>query len=542
MEDQTINNPALHDSPGANPLDAGYAIWDQYVVQRRLEAYSGEADLYLCQYRGKRFVARVYRRKFAIRPEDAQALRRIESVHVARLVETGTLDGFPVEILPYFQNGSLQGRRFEADELMRTIIPNINEGLHALHRAGILHKHLKPSNIMLDDDGRTAVITNPGIRSSFEGSISPAAAGAGAAPEYAAPETFRNVYDEGSDYYAFGITLYELFCGHTPHAEPRSEENGQAASAQPIPFPEDMPARLRELIAALTYCDSAHREDKSDPNRRWTYEEVCRCLRGEPLAIPDEDAANAEKRAVPAYPFMGKAFVDTASLAAALAINWEEGKRQLCRGQITAHFRAFDPVLARKCQAAEEEAARKNGKDDLIYWQLLYQLDSNMKGFYWKESAFESLTVFGKDVLERLWDRDASQFGLYDSVLSEKLLSRYLSTADPQNEESRKAAEAIEDAYELEKNNGTDGLRTYYLMADTLSGQKLLLLNGQQFRTVGELAAYMRSALDESFAGFKSLCHRLVDYDGNPDPQLEAWLLAIGKQRELEDWRASMNE
>ena len=46
----------------------------------------------------------------------------------------------------------------------------------------------------------------------------------------------------------------------------------------------------------------------------------------------------------------------------------------------------------------------------------------------------------------------------------------------------------------------------------------------------------------ESFEKFESLCHRLVDYDGNLDFQLETWLMAIGKQKEIEIWRASMNE
>ena len=52
----------------------------------------------------------------------------------------------------------------------------------------------------------------------------------------------------------------------------------------------------------------------------------------------------------------------------------------------------------------------------------------------------------------------------------------------------------------------------------------------------------MRSVLDQSFEKFESLCHRLVDYDGNLDFQLETWLMAIGKQKELETWRVSMNE
>ena len=51
----------------------------------------------------------------------------------------------------------------------------------------------------------------------------------------------------------------------------------------------------------------------------------------------------------------------------------------------------------------------------------------------------------------------------------------------------------------------------------------------------------MRSVLEESFERFESLCHKLVDYDGNLDFQLETWLIAIGKQKEIDEWRTSMN-
>ena len=47
--------------------------------------------------------------------------------------------------------------------------------------------------------------------------------------------------------------------------------------------------------------------------------------------------------------------------------------------------------------------------------------------------------------------------------------------------------------------------------------------------------------LDESFEKFESLCHKLVDYDGNLDLQLETWLIATGKQKEIEKWRESIS-
>lgn len=129
----------------------GSMVLDKYVIIRQMEVASGEADLYLCVYNDIQYVAKIYKRQFAVKQEVINALLKIDSPYVAKLYETGTYQGFPVEILPYYENGSLQGKTFSEDELIRKIIPNINEGLHALHSAGIIHKDLKPSNLMLNE-------------------------------------------------------------------------------------------------------------------------------------------------------------------------------------------------------------------------------------------------------------------------------------------------------------------------------------------------------------------------------------------------------
>ncbi len=563
MDSRTVINPALQQSaqtvinneiveeynrqnninnPDTTLVCDGAMILGKYIVKRQLEVASGEADLYLCSCEGGQYVAKIYKRQFAIKQEVIDALLKIDSPYVAKLYETGSHNGFPVEILPYYENGSLQGKTFSEDELVREIIPNINEGLHAIHSAGIIHKDLKPSNIMLNSDGETVSIIDFGISSAVEGNNTILVTKTGMTPEYSAPETFKNIFYEGSDYYSFGITLFELFCGYTPYANMQPEEIEQYVSVQRIPFPENMTPLMQDFISALTYYDISYRKNKNNPNRRWTYEEVRKWLDGEPLVIPGEGVGNVGKGAMPAYQFLGESYTDPAQLVSAFAKNWEDGKKQLFRGYITSHFRAYNQDIARKCQAAEEEAGRENGRDDIIFWKLLYQIHPKLKGFYWKGQTFESLPAFGRDVLEKLWDRDHSQFHYYASILGEKLLSQYVLQAQPKNEKLKKAAAAIEDSFEFEKTNGTDMLRTYYLMAYTLSGQKLLLLNGEQFRTVGELAGYMRSVLDESYDRFESLCHQLIDYDGNLDFQLETWLIAIGKQNEIDKWRQSMNE
>jgi serine/threonine protein kinase len=538
QDEQRIDSgPSAHDL-----LEAGTCLCGKYTVERRMDVASGEADLYLCSYRNDRYVAKLYKRPAAIKQDVAERLLQIDSPFVARLFEASTHNDRPVEILRCYKNGSLQGKIFSLDELVRMVIPNINEGLRVLHQAGIIHKDLKPSNIMMADDGQSVAIIDFGISSVMSDTGSVIVTKTGMTPEYAAPETFKNLFLEESDYYSLGITLFELFTGYAPYAHMSLEEIAQYVSVQRIPFPDSMPALLSDFISALTYYDITSRGNKNNPNRRWTYAEVKKWLAGESLVIPGEGVGNAGKGAMPPYPFMNALITDPRILVEAFAKHWEEGKKHLFRGLISAHFRIFDQEITRQCLDAEEDASRTNGKDDIIFWKLLYTLNPNLKGFYWKGRTFESLPALGRDVLDHLWEKDKSQDKYYETVLSEKLLTAYAALAAPKNEPLKRAAAAIEESYQLEKIEHTNLIKTFYLMAYTLSGQKLLNLEGQQFRTVGELAGYMREQLEASFEAFERLCHQLVDYDGNLDIQLEMWLVTIGKKNELENWRALMRE
>ena len=144
-------------------------------------------------------------------------------------------------------------------------------------------------------------------------------------------------------------------------------------------------------------------------------------------------------------------------------------------------------------------------------------------------------------MLEKLWDQDHSDDAFLREILKEHVLSAYVSDVSGDNGRLMKAAEALEAAYDLEEAEGTDGRRAFWLSAFTLSGQKLLMADGEQFRTPGELAGYMRKLLNSSYKRFASFCHQLADADGTPDPQLEAWLTVLGRQEELKKWRESLD-
>lgn len=198
-------------------IQKGTVLCDDYIVNGKLDIPTGEADLYLCTKKRQTYVAKVYRRKSAIKDEIIKKLLSINSPYVAKIYASGSFNGFPVEILPYYKNGSLKGEKFTLEELREEVIPSLNEGLHALHEVGIIHKDLKPSNIMLSDDGQSVAIIDFGISSVRENDATVVVTRTGMTPEYSAPETFRNAFLEESDYYSLGITIFELYYGKTPY-------------------------------------------------------------------------------------------------------------------------------------------------------------------------------------------------------------------------------------------------------------------------------------------------------------------------------------
>lgn len=80
----------------------------------------------------------------------------------------------------------------------------------------------------------------------------------------------------------------------------------------------------------------------------------------------------------------------------------------------------------------------------------------------------------------------------------------------------------------------------YYVMAYLLSGQKLFAIGEKRLKTVTELTAHMKGLLDSSYWEFEEFCHTLIDCDGILDVQLESWLIALGKRKELNAWRSQL--
>ena len=547
--DSTVINNELMQSTEINPdilseivnVSSGTVLGKKYTIIESLCLSSGEADLYICAHNNKKYVAKVYKRKHAVKDEIVNVLKSIDSPYVAKLYDAGTYEGHQYEILPYFKNGSLRGKKYTLTELRTMIIPDINEGLKVLHSKDIIHKDLKPSNIMISDDGKSIAIIDFGISSVVDEGNTVLVTQTGMTPEYSAPETFRNLYHEVSDYYSFGITIYELFTGYTPYKNMNADEIARFTAIQRIPFPKDMPKDLQDLISAMTYFDITNRNNKSNPNRRWSYEEVKKWCIGVKQSIPGEGIISNVQLNIPPYRFLGREYRDVPELVTALALNWNDGKKQLYRGLLSGFFKNYNPEVAGYCMDAEDELSEKKDNEDRIFWNLLYKLNPYLVNFYWKGQSFESVPQLGYDMLQHLWNNDKSQYEYWNSILENKLLSSYLKNKSIQNIKLYNAVSALESSKALTKKNSRDILLTYYTMAYLISGQRILNIDNKILNSVNELTSYMNTLLVSSYDEFEDFCQKLLETDDKLNVQFEAWLISLGKREQLERWKQQLS-
>ncbi|MBX9624596.1 MAG: serine/threonine protein kinase, partial [Gemmataceae bacterium] len=150
------------------------------------------------------------------------AARGIDHPHVVRAIEYCAAGPQPFLVLEYVDGESL-GQRVERDgpmpedEAVR-LVGQVCDGLGRAHKQGLVHRDVKPDNILVTRDG-VAKLTDLGLVKEIDADLNLTKTGRGlGTPHYMAPEQFRDAkgVDARGDVYSLGATLYALVTGRVP--------------------------------------------------------------------------------------------------------------------------------------------------------------------------------------------------------------------------------------------------------------------------------------------------------------------------------------
>jgi serine/threonine-protein kinase len=149
--------------------------------------------------------------------------------------------------------------RIDWKEVVRIVL-DICEALSFAHKNKVIHRDLKPSNIMLTIDGKVKVL-DFGIARELKDTISRISGkDTSGTLVYMSPEQHLGSYDERSDIYSLGVTMYEMLTGEVPFKGPefylQKTHMVYRPASEIVP---DIPKRIDEIIAKCLQADKEKR-------------------------------------------------------------------------------------------------------------------------------------------------------------------------------------------------------------------------------------------------------------------------------------------
>ena len=202
---------------------------------------------------------------------EAQTSAQLSHAHIVPIHDVGERDGIAYFVMALVAGGNL-AQRLEHQPLrsideVRRLLCETSDALAYAHLHGVIHRDIKPDNILIDADSGRAMVTDFGIARAMEGGTRLTQTGvAVGTPTYMSPEQAvgERAIDGRSDIYSLGVVGYQMLTGRVPF----QASNSMAlllkhVSERPTPIAELRPEAPKQL------CDAIERALKKAPEDRW---------------------------------------------------------------------------------------------------------------------------------------------------------------------------------------------------------------------------------------------------------------------------------
>jgi len=177
---------------------------------------------------------------------------KLDHPNIVRVMEFSKNESNPYLVMELVDGESLGDRldrdgKLSEDEAIHIIL-QVAQGLHRAHRQGLIHRDVKPDNVMVTKDG-VAKLTDLGLAKDNDADEGLTRTGRGlGTPDYIAPEQFRNAKNASirCDVYGLGATLYHMVTGRVPFGEPDPVQAMLRKLRNDLPTPRDVVRGISE--------------------------------------------------------------------------------------------------------------------------------------------------------------------------------------------------------------------------------------------------------------------------------------------------------
>jgi serine/threonine protein kinase len=198
--------------------------------------------------------SREHSEKFLKRFErEARALAKLSHPNIVGVIDYGEQNGLPYLVMEYIPAGTLKqklGKLSSWQDSAHLLLP-IARALAYAHSQGVVHRDVKPSNILLTQSGEP-MLTDFGIAKLLEAEETVDLTGTGVGvgtPEYMAPEQARGQsVDARADIYSLGVVFYEMVTGRKPYQADTPMAVVWKLASEPLPRPTTFVPKLPEAI------------------------------------------------------------------------------------------------------------------------------------------------------------------------------------------------------------------------------------------------------------------------------------------------------
>lgn len=220
----------------ATVFKAYHAALDRYVAIKALHPAFMEEPNFLARFR-----------------REARVVANLEHPNIVPIYDFSEHAGRPYLVMKFIEGLTLKGRLKDGplsrDEIL-AIVEAVGSALSYAHRHGVLHRDVKPSNVLLSPDGPIYLADFGLARIAESGESTLSNDMMMGTPQYISPEQAKGegTLDEGTDIYSLGVVIYEMVVGHVPFSSDTPFSIVHDHIFTPLPTPSSQNPEVSEAV------------------------------------------------------------------------------------------------------------------------------------------------------------------------------------------------------------------------------------------------------------------------------------------------------